>query len=194
MLKTNPCTTGAPQSVVSLLSLPISSSTMQNASNIILPYSALLPTGSYSSKVLTVDEGLYKENPYLDCTHELTAPSGEVWRVKFRFFAPVETEALFKKLADYMLIGTVAEVLTGLEENITIAPRPGSTKYVFIASRTLVTSTVSSSQPLKKSSSFGKHSRLGNKANPSSRLSTRDALLVDDDAPEFADFLDEDEE
>ena len=195
MLNTNSRTVCASQSSGSLLTTTISSSTMQNASSIILPYADKLATGSYTSKILAVDEGIYQEKPYLDCIHELTDPNGEVKRVKFRFFAPVDTDALFKKLADYKLVGTVADVLVGLEENITIAPRPGSIKYVCISDRALVVSSASSSSPAKKHSSLGKLGHFSNKTKSASKLSSREALLdEDDDDSEFDDFLEEDDE
>ena len=198
MTKNLNCTTSASQSSGSLLATTISSSTMQNASSIILPYADKLATGSYTSKILAVDEGIYQEKPYLDCIHELTDPNGEVKHVKFRFFATVDTDALFKKLADYKLVGTVADVLVGLEENITIAPRPGSTKYVYISDRALVTPSPSSPPPDKKPSPSGKRIYFGSQANRHSKLSTREALLddgdEDDDFDDFDDFDESDDE
>lgn len=179
MLKINSCTVGAPQSSGSLLTTTISSSTLQNASSIILPYATLLTTGTYLSKVVAVDEGVFKDKPYIDCTHELTAPDGEVRRVKFRFFAPTETDELFQKLAGYELVGTVAEVLVGLEEDVTLSQRPNSSKYLYISHRVLATPTVST-PPTKKSAIHGKRSYFGSKANASSK-SPREILLEDDD-------------
>lgn len=195
MLNTNSRTVCASQSSGSLLSTTISSSTMQNASNIILPYATLLPEGSYMSKILSVGEGIYNDKAFMDCVHELIDSGGNVRQVKFRYFAPVDTDALFKKLADYKLVGTVADVLVGLEENITIAPRPGSIKYVCISDRALVVSSASSSSPAKKHSSLGKLGHFSNKTKSASKLSSREALLdEDDDDSEFDDFLEEDDE
>lgn len=191
MQNSNFCTASTNQIGGSLLSTTISSSATQNVTNTILPFATLLPTGAYLSKILSVDEGIYQEKPFLDCTHEITAPNGEVKHVKFRFFAPTETDALFQKLAEYKLVGTVAEVLVGLEENIIIAPRPNSAKYVYISQRALVTPSVSSPPHSKKSSSLGKRSCFGNKAHSTSKSPTR-AILLDDD--EFDDFLEENDE
>lgn len=145
MQNINLSTSSANQNGGSLLSTTISSKTTQNVSNVILPYATLLPEGSYTSKILSVGEGIYNDKAFMDCIHELIDSGGNVRQVKFRFFAPVDTDALFKKLADYKLVGTVADVLVGLEENITIAPRPGSTKYVFISDRALTIPTVPTS-------------------------------------------------
>ena len=194
MLKTNSCTVGAPQSPGSLLTTTISSSALQNASSIILPYATLLPTGTYLSKVVAVDEGVFKDKPYIDCTHELTAPDGEVRRVKFRFFAPTETDALFQKLAEYKLVGTVGEVLVGLEEDVVIAPRPSSSRYVYISHRMLATPTVTSPTSAKKSSLVSKRSYLGGKTHSSSNPSQRASLLEVDEDDEDDLSLDEDEE
>ena len=194
MQNINYCTTGANQNCGSLLSTTISSITTQNVSNVILPYATLLPEGSYTSKILSVDEGIYNDKAFMDCIHELIDSGGNVRQVKFRYFAPVDTNALFKKLEEYNLVGTVADVLVGLEENITIAPRPGSTKYVFISDRALVTPAASSPPPAKKPSSSGKRIYFGSQANRPSKLSTKAKLLEADEDDEDDLLLDEDEE
>ena len=189
MNKNLDCTTSASKSFGSLLSTTISSDCVKNnTEKEILPYFDLLPTGQYISKILSVSEGVYGNKPYIDCVHELADGGGKVYRVKFRYFAPAETNALLDKLAEYKLVGSMAEALDALEENVTISPRPGSAKYVFISQRALATPTAS--PPAKKTSSLGK---LSKKAKSSLGSQSRQSLLDDDD-PEFDDFLEDDDE
>ena len=187
MQNINSCTTSATQISNSILSTPISLDCVKNDTrDVILPYTDLLPIGRYSSKILSASEGVYSNKPYIDCVHELADEDEKVFVVKFRFFAPSETDALLDTLSSYRLTGTMANVLNGLEENVTIAPRPGSTKYVYISSRALVTTTVPSSSPSKKAS-FGKRNRFGSMLKGSSKPQTRQSLLDDDD-DDFDDF------
>ena len=195
MLKTNSCTVGAPQSFGSLLSTPISSDCVKNnTEKEILPYFDLLPTGQYISKILSVSEGVYGNKPYIDCVHELADGGGKVYRVKFRYFAPTETTALRKKMAEYKFKGLMSEALDALEESVTISPRPGSVKYVYISDRALVTPAASSPPPAKKPSPSGKRIYFGSQANRPSKLSTKAELLEVDEDDEDDLLLDEDEE
>ncbi|MBQ7897260.1 MAG: hypothetical protein IJ323_02430 [Clostridia bacterium] len=195
MLKTNSCTTGATQSPGSILSTLVSSTCTQNdITDVILPYADLLPTGMYISKIVSVSEGVYDSKPYIDCIHQLTDVNGDTKIVKFRYFAPTETTALRKKMAEYKFEGSMAEALDALEESVTISHRPGSAKYVYISARALATSTVSSSPPTNKPSSLGGRIYLSSKANRPAKLSTKASLLEADEDDEDDLLLDEDEE
>ena len=195
MLKTNSCTVSAPQSFSSILSTQVSLSCTQNdITDVIIPYSDLLPIGQYSSKILSVSEGVCCNKPYIDCVHELVDENGKIYIARLRYFAPKETNALRDKLVEYRMVGTMAEVLNGLEEIVTIAPKSGSEKYVFISQRALATSTILSPSSAKKHSSLGKRSYFGNKAHSTSKSPTREVLLEDDEDEEFDDFLEEDDE
>ena len=194
-LKNNPSTTSAPQSASSILSTPVSSSCTQNdITDVILPYADLLPTGKYISKIVSVSEGVYDSKPYIDCIHQLTDVNGDTKIVKFRYFAPTETTALRKKMAEYKFKGLMSEALDALEESVTISPRPGSAKYVYISDRTLVTPAASSPPPAKKPSPSGKRIYFGSQANRPSKLSTKASLLEADEDDEDDLLLDEDEE
>ena len=187
-------TSGAYQSVRSLLSTNISTiSENGNFPSVILPYSDRLATGSYMSKILSVDEGIYHDKAFIDCVHELTDAGGNILHVKFRYFAPHETDNLVKVLISYKLTGKIGNLLLGLEEHVNLATRPGISKYVYIASRALSTPTTSTPPP-KKSCLIGKRS---NKTNTTSMTSRRDALLKydeDEGDDEFENFLEEDDE
>ena len=159
--------------------------------NPILPYSNLLPIGRYSSEIISVADAMkYDTVIGIDCVHKLTNLEGKTFLVKFRFFAPHDTENLIKTLQAYGLTGSVGDVLTGLKEEVEITQRPGSNLYVYIAQRSLVAdypATKESHTPKK----VGLSGRLSRR--PSSVQSENIKKFFDDEEDEdFEDFLEDD--
>ena len=195
MQNINTCTTGATQIGGSILSTPITASTIHNnVPSTILPLATQLPLGNYKSEIVSVSDAIQNDEIIgIDCVHRLTNSDGSEYLVKFRFFAPKDIQSLIDILAGYGLTGNLGSALLGLKENVTIVPRPRSAKYVHISNRNLASSTVSSSPPAKKASLASNRGHLCSKTHSSSTSSQR-ATLLDDDDSEFDDFLDEDDE
>ena len=191
----------------SLLAMPVSASAAPvQQSSYVLPQVGKLPVGNYESIIYDVAEATQNGQIVgVDCYHQLTDSSGKQYRVRFRYYAPKEVDALAETLASYGLSGSLGSVLMRLQENVTVAPRAGSTTYLAISSRSLsvpqtttpnsaVNSTASNSPSARQKGGLA----LGSKRGAQSPMPShqRRELLADDaeDDDEFdeIDFDDED--
>ena len=165
----------------------------ESAYTAILPYANLLSVGHYSSQIISVADAM-KDGTVMgiDCIHKLTNLEGKTFMVKFRYFVPRDTDNLINTLKAYGMTGSVGDALTGLQENIEIAQRPGSDRYVYIAKRSLVPNP-SAAQESHAQKKVGLSGRLNRR--PSSVQSENIKKFFEDDEDEdFEDFLDEEEE
>lgn len=110
----------------------------------ILPYVGNLAIGQYESEIVAVDDAIQNDALVgIDCIHQLTDSNGKVITVKFRFFAPTEVDTLKKILSSYGMTGNLGSALLGLKETVDINHRPKSSRYLYISSRMLYTSSAS---------------------------------------------------
>ena len=175
----------------SILNTSLSSPLLEEK-EILLPYTNILPLGNYSSEIVSVSE-IGEQSPCIDCVHRLTDNQDQTYWVKFRFFAPKDTAALAKKMIEYGFSGTFGDAWVGLCETVSIEQRPGSTKYVFIANRTLCENVSCSSQKKAEHASLSRKGRTLHQA-PSRLEKERQALLSEEEDTEFDDFLPEEDE
>ena len=191
MSEKNNGTMSATTNLNSILNTPLSAS-LQKEKEILLPYTNVLPLGDYSSEIVSVSE-VGEQSSCIDCVHRLTDNQGQTYWVKFRFFAPKDTDALAKKMIEYGFSGTLGDALVGLCETVSIKQRSGSKKYVFIASRTLCENVSVSSQKKLGHASLNRNGRTLHQA-PSRLEKERQALLSEEEDTEFDDFLTEEDE
>ena len=197
---------------MSLLKKQISAPATQASAQAVLPYINNLPAGKYSSEIVDVSDAV--QNGVIvgiDCIHKLTFENGNITFVKFRFFEPIDTSALIQVLASYGLSGNIGNALMGLKEEVDIAPRPNSARYVYIAHRAILNvqngvatatsnnSTNASTKATNKnrvgSSYFGsKHASLSSQApKPSLTSSKKNFNNWDDDEEVDDDYLTEED-
>ena len=176
----------------------------------VTPLLGTIPLGSYNSRIDSVSDVVYNgEAVAVDFVHELTASNGSTIWARFRYY-PRELDALVHFLATYGLSGTLNVATIGLEELVTIAPKPNS-GYLHIAARQLrspISSSPSPSVPPCSStpptsglptsvSTKRRGGLLGSKRSstpPSPPTPTQAKLLTANDDDEFDDFLEDDEE
>ena len=206
----------------SLLATPVTASSVTSAQQTATPAFKLptignLPIGHYESEIVDVADAVQNGQVVgLDCFHQLTDSSGSTYHMRFRYYAPHEVDALVKAVASYGLSGSLGNLLQGLQESVDVAPKAPPSNYMYIAHRTLqaTTQTTAASLPTTtqtttatpatgsfataspptpcKGVGLSSRRKLGSKQPAMSRQ--RAALLSEDDADEFDDFLDEDEE
>ena len=165
-----------------------------SVSNAILPYSNLLPAGTYESEILSVADAIQNDNVIgIDCIHKLTNHEGKSFLVKFRFFAPRDTDNLINTLKAYSMTGSVGNVLTGLKEEVEITQRPGSDRYVHIDQRSLVSES-SAAQQSHTPKKVGIGGRFSRKSSSLPNEATRKFFEDDDEWNDEEDWLDDDEE
>lgn len=149
-----------------------------SAQAVILPLVENLPSGQYESEI--VDVRLAIQNGVaigIDCTNKLTSSNGKSLLVRFRYFAPTDTDSLKRVLSSYGLTGKLGSALMGLKENVAIAPRPNSTRYMHIAQRAIlnasssVTSAISNVPPSTSTTKPTVKNRIGNSYIGSKRVS-----------------------
>ena len=191
-------------------STPDNSSAQGNLTSFTLPKIGSLPIGSYDSIIADVSEAVQNGQVVgIDCFHELTDASGNVYRVRFRFYEH-EVNDLCNTLASYGLSGSLGSLLKGLHEIVDVKPKPGNSMYMHIAGRSLnvgktpvAMSTVSSGQAdTPKESSIAKTKKKGGlverlQRRPRPQSVTRQALdlLADEDEDDdFDDFLEDDDD
>ena len=164
-----------------------------------LPRIGALPAGAYHSEILSIVDAVQSDAPVgVDFVHQLTDAGGASYTVKFRVYAPHELQNLLAVFAGYGLSGSLDQVCLGLQEEVEIAPKAGSS-YLHIVRRhlslltnpqPLTSDTTEASSPTtkprKRGICVGKH--------PASSRPSPQALLGENDDDEFDDFLDEDDE
>ena len=163
----------------SILDETISETEVQtSAQAVILPLIENLPNGQYESEI--VDVKLAIKNGVaigIDCINKLTNSNGESLLVRFRYFAPNDTDSLKRVLSSYGLAGKLGSALMGLKEEVVIAPRPNSTRYMHIAQRAIlnasssVTSAISNASPSTSTSKPTVKNRIGSSYFGSKRVS-----------------------
>ena len=149
-----------------------------------------MKAGNYTSKITDVREVLDTNGNLeaLDFYHELTDGNGNVQNVRFRYYDK-ELPSLAKELSQYPQVKTWQDAI-GLEEQITVAPKPTG-KYMRIADRSALEESESTSGASKTQTSATKKggltSRLGGRSQTPS--AQRQALLSEDDDDDNFDYL-----
>lgn len=165
-----------------------------SAFSTILPYANLLPQGHYFSEIISVADATKNDVVIgIDCVHKLTNLEGKTFLVKFRFFAPRDTDNLINTLKAYGMTGSVGNVLTGLKEEVEITQRPGSDRYVHIDQRSLVSQS-SAAQQSHTPKKVGIGGRFSRKSSSLPNEATRKFFEDDDEWNDEEDWLDDDEE
>ena len=169
--------------------------------NYIRPLTQNLTSGIYISEIEDVKAvtDINGDLDAIDFYHKLVDSSGNVVYIRFRYYNK-ELPALANSLKQYPKV-KIWKDLIGLQENVTIAPKPTGS-YMHIAARRTcsvnITSassnaSVTNAQPSKRG---GLSSRLGNRCNKSVKTASKTLIFedtedVDDD---FDDFLDDTED
>ena len=165
----------------------------ESAYTAILPYANLLPQGHYFSEIISAADAA-KDGIVIgiDCVHKLTNLEGRSFLVKFRFFTPRDTDDLMKTLQAYGLTGSVGGALTGLKEEVDIAQRPGSDRYVYITKRSLVPNP-SAAQESHAQKKVGLSGRLSRRSSSVQNENIK-KFFANDEEDDFEDFFDEEDD
>ena len=181
------------------------------------PTTGNLPAGHYDSLITDVADAVQNGQVVgVDCFHELTDPNGTTYRVRFRYYAPHEVDALVKAVASYGLSGSLGNLLQGLQESVDVVPKAPPSNYMYIAHRTLQATTQTTAASLStttqtttatpatgssataspptpcKGVGLSSRRKFGSKQPTMSRQRT--VLLSEDEDDEFDDFLDDDDD
>lgn len=155
-----------------------------------------LNAGAYVSDILDVQEVLKEDSTLdaLDFYHCLTDGNGNIVHVRFRYYLK-ELPTLANSLKQYQQVKTWKDVV-GLQEEVTIAPKPAGNYMHIVARKACSVSKISSCSAVAPSPKRGGlSSRLiksGNKPMQTSRQALISDINDEDDPDDWEEYDDED--